>query len=142
MTEVLFYTQAANRLKTVCQISAKALTQNRRVLILTPGAAATDEISRMLWTSPAIGFSPHCRCADRLAAVTPIIVDHQTEPWVHDDVLINLCDDTPACFSRFHRLVEVVGPNESERSSARERYKFYRDRGYDIRTHALGKSGS
>lgn len=142
MTEVLFYTHAANRLRTICQISVKALAQNRRVMILTPEATVTDDISRLLWTTPATGFCPHCRSTDRLAAVTPIIVDHRTEPLVHDDVLINLCDDTPACFSRFHRLVEVVGTDETDRTAARARYKFYRDRGYEIRTHALGKGDS
>lgn len=142
MTEVLFYTHAANRLKTICQICAKALAQSRRVMILTAEESVTENVSRLLWTTPTTGFSPHCSSTDRLAATTPIIVDHRTESLVHDDVLINLCDSAPGCFSRFHRLVEVVGSDDAERAAARDRYKFYRDRGYEIRTHALGKRES
>ena len=141
MTEVVFYTHAPDRLRTICQISAKALAGRRRVMILTPGAAVTDDVSRRLWALPATGFAPHCRSGDRLAAVTPIIVDHLIEPMVHDDVLINLCDETPACFSRFQRMVEVVGLDDADRAAARARFKFYRDRGYEIRTHQLGKAG-
>ncbi|RDJ93817.1 DNA polymerase III subunit chi, partial [Lacticaseibacillus rhamnosus] len=42
-------------------------------------------------------------------------------------------------FSRFQRLVEIVGTDASDRQAARERYRFYRDRGYEIRTHQLGE---
>ncbi len=139
MTEVLFYTHSADRFHTACQVTAKAHSLRKRVMLLTPDAATTDKVSRLLWTTPAIGFFPHCRSGDRLAAVTPIIVDHLSDPLVHDEVLINLCDQTPECFSRFHRLVEIVGIDEAARAAARERYRFYRDRGYQIRTHPLAK---
>ena len=71
-------------------------------------------------------------------AVTPVIVDHATEPVIHEDVLINLRDETPAFFSRFHRLIEIVTGDEGDRKRARERFRFYRDRGYQIVTHDLG----
>jgi DNA polymerase-3 subunit chi len=142
MTEVLFYTNASDKLRTTCQLSSKALERNRRVMILTPENEVTDRLSQLLWTTPSTGFTPHCRAAERLAAVTPVIVDHVAEPVVHEDVLINLCEDTPSFFSRFHRLIEIVTEDEKDRTRARERYRFYRDRGYEIVTHDLGKSRS
>ncbi len=142
MTEVLFYTNAPDKLHAACQLSSKALSRKMRVMILTPEAQVTDRLSRLLWTTPAIGFNPHCRSADRLASITPIIVDHATDPVVHEEVLINLCNDMPSYFSRFQRLVEIVGRDEDDRASARERYRFYRDRGYEITTHDLGKNKS
>jgi DNA polymerase-3 subunit chi len=57
---------------------------------------------------------------------------------VHDEVLVNLREQWPACFSRFLRLVEIVGRDEADRQAARERFRFYRDRGYEIRHHDLG----
>ena len=36
------------------------------------------------------------------------------------------------------RLVEIVGTEEADREAARARFRFYRDRGYEIRTHNLG----
>jgi DNA polymerase-3 subunit chi len=142
MTEVLFYTHVDNKLQTACQLSFKALSKSMRVLILTPGAETTEKVSRMLWTAPSIGFYPHCRAADKLAPVTPIIVDHMSDPIVHDEVLINLRDETPAMFSRFRRLIEIVSTDEADRTAARERFRFYRDRGYEIRTHQLGSESA
>ncbi len=142
MTEVLFYTNASDKLRTSCQLSSKALARNRRVMILTPENDVTDRLSRLLWSTPSTGFTPHCRAAERLAPVTPVIVDHSTEPVIHEDVLINLCDETPAFFSRFHRLIEIVTSEETDLKLARERFRFYRDRGYQITTHDLGKRRS
>ncbi len=138
MTEVLFYTHVENKLQAACQLAAKAFGKRMRVMLLTPGAELTERVSRMLWSTPSIGFYPHCRAGDRLATVTPIIVDHLAEPLLHDQVLINLCDEAPSFFSRFQRLVEIVSTEDADRKSARTRYRFYRDRGYEIRTHRIG----
>ena len=142
MTEVLFYTNVDNKLQTACTLTMKALSRGMRVMLLTPDAAGTDRLSRLIWSVPPIGFVPHCRSTDRLASVTPVIVDHVADTLVHDQVLVNLCDQTPAIFSRFQRLVEIVGTEDADREAARARFRFYRDRGYDIRTHQLGAPAS
>jgi DNA polymerase-3 subunit chi len=142
MTGVFFYTNAEDKLQTACTLMVKALARNMRVLMLTPDAATTERLSRLIWSVPATGFVPHCRSADPLAPVTPVIVDHIAEPPVHDQVLVNLCAQTPPMFSRFDRLVEIVGTDAEDRDAARTRFRFYRDRGYDIRTHQLGAPSS
>jgi DNA polymerase-3 subunit chi len=138
MTEVLFYANADNKLQTACTLTVKALARGMRVMLFTPDSATTERLSKLIWSAPATGFVPHCRSADRLAPVTPVIVDHVAEPLIHDEVLVNLCELTPPFFSRFHRLVEIVGTEEVDREAARARFRFYRDRGYEIRTHNLG----
>ena len=138
MTEVLFYANADNKLETACTLTTKALARGMRVMLFTPDSATTERLSKLIWSAPATGFVPHCRSADRLAPVTPVIVDHVAEPLIHDQVLVNLCELTPPFFSRFQRLVEIVGTEEFDREAARARFRFYRDRGYEIRTHNLG----
>lgn len=138
MTGVFFYTHAEDKLQTACTLMAKALARSMRVLMLTPDAATTERLGKLIWSVPATGFVPHCRSADPLARVTPVIVDHVAEPLVHDQVLVNLCAQTPPMFSRFERLVEIVGTDAEDRDAARARFRFYRDRGYEIRTHQLG----
>ncbi len=138
MTEILFYTHADNKLQTACQLTSKALARGMRVMLWTADAAATEHLDRLLWSVPSTGFVPHCRRDDRLAPVTPVIIDHQAEPLVHDQVLVNLCEALPPFFSRFQRLVEIVGRDNGDREAARTRFRFYRDRGYEIRTHQLG----
>ena len=142
MTEVLFYTHVEDKLQTACALSAKALARGMRVLLFTRDARMTDKLSRILWSTPSTGFVPHCRREHKLAPVTPVIVDHLAEPLIHDQVLINLCDGTPLFFSRFQRLAEIVSTDAGDREAARSRFRFYRDRGYDIVTHQLGGTRS
>ena len=53
--------------------------------------------------------------------------------------LLNLSNDLPPGFSRFEDLVEVVSEDDAVRLPARERVKFYRDRGYEIQFRDLAK---
>jgi DNA polymerase-3 subunit chi len=140
MTQIDFYTHVENKLRTLCTLAAKALAKNVRMMILTPDADTTERVDKLLWSQPAIGFLPHCSSHHQLAPVTPIILDHVAEPVVHEQVLVNLCDACPPLFSRFERLIEIVSLDEADRECARNRFRFYRDRGYEIRTHDLSQS--
>ena len=138
MTQIDFYVQVDSRLHTACSLAAKALSRGVRMMILTPDGGTTEQVDRLLWTNPPIGFLPHCRAQHRLAPVTPIILDHVAEPVVHEQILVNLRDEAPPHFSRFERLMEIVSRDEADLERARTRFRFYRERGYEIRTHDLG----
>ena len=138
MTQIDFYAGAEDKLATACRLCAKALATKVRVLVLTPDAATSEKLSRLLWSQPQTSFVPHCTSADPLAAVTPVIIAHGAEEPVHDELLLNLRADLPQSFSRFQRVIEIVGNDEDDRQSARGRFRHYRDRGYPIKTHDLG----
>ena len=140
MTQIDFYSHADNKLQVACSLCAKALERGLRVMIYTPDADTTDKLDKLMWCYPAIGFIPHCRANDQLAAETPVIIDHLAEPLPHDDVLLNLHPALPPFFSRFQRLIEIVGTDETDSQAGRVRFRFYRDRGYEIRHHDLNQS--
>ena len=137
MTQIDFYTHVDNKLHTVCQLVAIAYERKLKVLVFTPDATTSSKLDNMLWTTPAIGFLPHALAGTQIAAETPIIIDHQANDLVHDEVLVNLRNEWPPFFSRFQRLIEIVSLDENDRLAARERYSFYRDRGYPIKSHNL-----
>jgi|LNFM01.1.fsa_nt_gb DNA polymerase III subunit chi len=137
MTQIDFYTQAADRLHTACRLVAKARSQGLRVTVYCPDRELAGKLDRMLWAVPATGFLPHCTPEDPLAAVTPVLIDGSGDAHLHDELLINLHAQWPASFSRYRRLAEIVSTGDEDRAQARERYRFYRDRGYEIRTHDL-----
>lgn len=137
MTRVDFYAGSSDAGRTVFALAQKAVRAGHRVWILTRDAAHTAELDARLWADPPGGFLPHCTVDDALAPRTPVVVGHDPAAVPHADILINLRDDTPACFSRFARLLEVVGSEPAAVQAARERYKFYRDRGYPLQHHAL-----
>lgn len=137
MTEIDFCFNVEDKLRLVSRYASKTMRQDNRLFILAPDEHRAGEVRRALWTLDQTSFIPHCRSSDALAEETPVIVDTVAVPMVHDDVLLNLCDDYPPFFSRFRRLIEMVGDEESDKAAARERFRFYRDRGYMIRRHDM-----
>jgi DNA polymerase III subunit chi len=137
VTQIDFYTHVDNKLHTVCQLVAKAYERKLKVFVFTPDVSMSNQLDLMLWSTPAIGFLPHALANTQIAAETPIIIDHQADCLAHDEVLVNLRDAWPPFFSRFKRLIEIVSLDENDRATARERYSFYRDRGYPIKSHNL-----
>jgi len=139
MTRIEFFFNVEHKLQKVADFSEKAIAKGRRLMILSDSAETSAHIEKFLWTYSALSFLPSCRADHPLAAETPVIIDHEVvnDPsykLLHDDVLINMQSDQPPFFSRFRRLIEIVGVDEADKAQARLRFKFYRDRGYEIRT--------
>jgi DNA polymerase-3 subunit chi len=139
MTQIDFYTHVGNKLGVACRLAAKAHAQGLRVAVLCPDAATAQSVDRLLWTTSPLAFVPHCQASHPLAPRTPVVIDHEGVAPAHDEVLLNLRTEWPPVFSRFQRLIEIVSQNDSDRAEARARFKFYRDRGYEIRTHDLSR---
>jgi DNA polymerase-3 subunit chi len=139
MTSIDFYTHVGDRLEVATKLVAKAFAQHRSVRVLTPDAATTDALDRALWLKPPIAFLPHCRVGSALAAETPIWVDHVDDHPGPAAVLINLQPAPPSFFSRFERLAEIVGIGDADVAAGRDRYRYYRERGYELRTHSLAE---
>ena len=137
MTRIDFYVDADDRLRVACRLAAKAVAQRLRVLVYAPDGDVAVAIDKLMWTTPAIGFLPHVAAGHRLAAETPVVIARGAEDSPHDEVLVNLAAEWPPAFARFQRLVEIVTADEDDKRAARDRYRFYRDRGYEIRTHSL-----
>lgn len=138
MTRIDFYTKVDDKLRFACRLCAKALSQKMRVNVYTSDTQLADRFDHLLWQTPATGFIPHCRAEDPLAAETPVLIHTSEGALLHDTLLINLDPAWPPFFSRFQRLVEIVSGETHDTTSARERFRFYRDRGYAINTHDMG----
>jgi DNA polymerase-3 subunit chi len=133
MTRVEFFFNVEDKLQKVAELTGRAVDKGRRLHVFTPDQATAEALERKLWMEPALSFLPHCRPDHALAEMTPVIIDSQGEVLPHDDVLINLRAAHPPFFSRFRRLIEIVGQDEADKAEARSRFRFYRDRGYEIK---------
>lgn len=134
MTRIEFFFNVEHKLKKISELSEKVFKKDQRLMVLTPDEEMTLELEFFLWSQPATGFLPNCRADHVLAAETPIVIDSLDTQLTHNDVLINLQSQHPPFFSRFTRLIEIVGMDEADKAAARTRYSFYRDRGYEIKT--------
>ncbi len=139
MTKVDFYTGSPDKLRTACQLGHKAMQAQLKLVFALPDTASCDTLNRLLWQQPASSFIPHCRLDDELAERTPVLLAVAETQFPHHQLLISLHDETPSYFSRFDRVIEIVGADETDSLRGRARFKFYRDRGYELRHIDLSK---
>jgi DNA polymerase-3 subunit chi len=139
VTRVKFLHGTRDRLAAAAEWLRQAWSQRRPVLVYIPRADEADRLDRLLWTQPATGFVPHCGTDSSLADETPILLARDLDQVPFDGCLINLSDQLPPGFARFEELVEIISTDDTDRLPGRERFRFYRERGYAI--DALDISG-
>lgn len=135
MTRVDFHINLSDKQSYACRLVRKAYRSGRKVLVWCDDPARLAEFDRLLWTFSAGDFIPHVSASDPLAADTPVLLAADAADVAHHDVLVNLGASTPPNFSRFDRLIELVSKDDTDRRLARDRFRFYRDRGYPLHTH-------
>jgi DNA polymerase-3 subunit chi len=141
MTRVDFYilkdTGDTARSLFACRLTEKAVQQGYQVYINTESALQLLQLDDLLWTFRAGSFLPHAVDNGEARGETPVLLGHNMEPRNSHDVLVNLSNDVPPFFSRFNRVAELVAGNDAQRAEARNRYRFYKDRGYTLNTYEI-----
>lgn len=146
MTRIDFYiieqgsTEATDTF--ICRLIEKAWSQNNAVYLHTNDEEHTTKFDELMWTFKETSFVPH------LCHTSPdtdehdeksVLIGHQSDINItkHHDVLINLHHEAPSFFSQFERVAEIITTEETSKIKGRERYQFYRDRGYALETHKI-----
>jgi len=141
MTKVDFYLLDGgtdSRERFACRLTEKAWRLGHRVYLLAPDKPVAHELDELLWTFSQGSFVPHAVCAnDGDVDVHPVLIGHAEPPAALHDVLISLAPEVPSWFSRFARVAELVGTTEEDKARGRERFRFYRERGYPLEAHNL-----
>ena len=139
MTRVDFHFNVSDKLDYGCRLVRKICQAGHRAVVYCDDAEHLARFDQALWTFAPLAFIPHTMAHDRLAARTPVVLTDRACDLPHHDILVNLGSDTPEFFSRFDRLLEIVSVDERDRALGRDRYRFYRDRGYPLSTHEAGQ---
>ena len=134
MTQIFFYHGAADRIAAAAGLIAKACAQKKPLLVYAPDPQVAGALDRALWIGNPTGFVPHVRADSPLAVETPVLIADKLDELPQDERLMNLSGEVPPGFSRFTSIIEVVSEEPEVRQPARERFKFYKDRGYEIQT--------
>jgi DNA polymerase-3 subunit chi len=141
MTRIDFYIlpieDDASRWHFTCRLAEKAWRQGNLILLHTANSAMSQHLDALLWSFRADSFLPH----DALptAHQSPVHIGHGDYGGNHHDLLINLGDTIPGFFSRFDRVAEIVTQQPSQITANRERFRFYRERGYEIKINDMKK---
>ncbi|OGT21649.1 MAG: hypothetical protein A2V90_06125 [Gammaproteobacteria bacterium RBG_16_57_12] len=145
MTQVDFYIlpdeSPGGRELFACRLAEKIQGLKHRLYIHTASEQQAEALDQLLWTFSAGSFLPHARHPHQDAIESPILIGHGQEPPNGYDVLVNLAPEVPLFFSRFERVAELVDNNVQVRQQGRERFRFYKDRGYNVASHPVKTKG-
>lgn len=118
-----------------CRLCEKVFRNGLQIFLHTDNHEETVLMDELLWTFRAGSFIPH---DTREAEHTPVLVSHRDDFNDHREVLVNLCRQIPIFADQFERVLEVVNSRQDQaRDQARQRYREYKKRGYQIQTHQL-----
>ncbi len=141
MTQVDFYIlgkqSTGDRFSMACRLAGKAWQKGHRIYLHTNSDAESRHMDRLLWTFRQDSFLPHSMIRDADTELNPILIGHTGDVGDEHDVLLNLATEVPQFFSQFHRVAEFIDHDADIKQSGRNRYSFYRDRGYQLTTHEI-----
>jgi DNA polymerase III subunit chi len=138
MTQIDFHSNVPDKIAYACRLVRKARAADCRIVLLTKNRSHLVTLDEALWTFSELDFLPHVTAGNPIAAQTPIVLaDNDTVELPHYQILINLSDNTPNHFARFERMLEIISADDADKSAGRERYRFYKQRGYSL-THFVG----
>ncbi|MDZ5605131.1 DNA polymerase III subunit chi [Pseudomonas sp. RP23018S] len=123
------------RLDFACKLCEKAWRLGHRVYLHCQDDAQRSELNLCLWQFKGEAFVPH-----DLTETDPagqVVLGIGASAYDHADLLINLAADVPAFVGQFQRVAEIVVEAPAIRQAARERFRFYRERGYALTDHRL-----
>lgn len=141
MTRIDFYLLSANaeeKERLACRLAEKAFRLGHQVYVLAANRETAQRLDDLLWTFNPGSFVPHTlHAGEQNCEECPVLIGDGPPPPAAHDVLISFRHPVPEFFSRFTRLIELVGDDEEDKAQSRERFRFYRDRGYTLQTHQV-----
>jgi DNA polymerase-3 subunit chi len=135
-----FHFNVEHRLQYACRVVRRARSADRRVLLYSRDADRLSRLDTALWTFSALDFVPHVAVDSPLADRTPVLLASSLAGAAPDcAVLVNLDDEVPPALpslqGRFERLIEIVSRDDDDRRLARERFRLYREAGFEPQAH-------
>jgi DNA polymerase III subunit chi len=139
MTRVDFHLNVADKIAYACRLIRKIRSADQKAVVFCEDAARLQKFDAALWSFSPLDFIPHLPESDPLAGRTPVLLTSRAADLPHHQVLVNLGTSLPPHFTRFERLVELVGTDPDDVAQARQRWRFYKDRGYPLAKHEVGQ---
>lgn len=140
MTRVDFYILApgnGSRDKFACALAGKAMGRGLDVYIHTDNRETAAVLDDLLWTFRDISFIPHELADERDLKTTPVCIGWNGRIPDSREILINLGAQIPEFAGSFSRVMEIVVTDEDSRRESRDRYRRYREMGFEIHSHEL-----
>ena len=145
MGKVDFYILSADGadepLRVACRLADKAWRQGNRVRVQVTNADALRRLDNLMWTFKQESFLPHELDDENPDGQdldpVPVVLGTNTGFAPLPDVLINLTETLPDKADEISRIAEIVCSDSDSKRAGRERYKRYRERGFELDSHEV-----
>ena len=127
MTHIEFIFNVVDRTELTIGLTEQLIRLNRSALIYFEDQKAIDHFSLALLEKEF--FMPHL--IEENVSLNKLSLT-QSKADLMDDTLINFASKEIKGFSRYLKMYELVGHDDEDKNSARERYRFYKDCGYQL----------
>ena len=127
MTHIEFIFNVVDKTRFAIGLTEHLIRRNRSALIYFEDQKAIDDFSLSLLEKEL--FMPHL--IEENALLNKLSLT-QSKPDLMDDTLINFTSKEIQGFSRYLIMYELVSNDDEDKKSARERYRFYKDCGYQV----------
>lgn len=126
-------------MKFACKLAEKACKLGRRVHFHMANQAQAESLDKLLWQFPVDSFLPHqvlqpSSSQGRLPDIT-ISATRQLPPTC--DILVNLSNSISDHHQAFSDIREIVSDDDQIRALARERFRYYKGKGFSVETMPL-----
>ncbi len=123
---------------------ARRACDNGGLFVQTRNELESQALDEHLWTARPSEFIPHVVAGAVVNTDSTVgkndsdvIIGSNVEPDGSHRTLINISLTVPWFFSRFETFIELVRSGENDREMGRERYLYYKRRGYPLRYRQL-----
>ena len=142
MPQIDFYitkeTSPQSALRTACRITEKAFHAGMKVHLQTIDGSNAEKLDSLLWTFRDRSFIPH-QIFENSQAECPVTISTDSGPQ-DAEILVNMSDQLPENIERFQRIAEIIDNKAESIHAGRERYRFYREHGYNPTHHEVSSS--
>lgn len=117
----------------------KLYNDKERICVLTDNDEEADRFDTLLWTYKDDSFIPHDIYSDKENSSSPIQIctpNNQLRE-VAEKTLVNLSTITPKNLTGYKKVIEIVFADPTVQQLARDRFKQYRDQGYELNTYKI-----
>ena len=133
MAKVSFYTHIANYDQFACKLVKTVFLKKESLLVLTENQQQAYTFDQKLWQFEDESFIPHqvmTEASDELAERI-VIAYEEIQGQINSKNILNLSKQV-VTYSHFERVLELVEQTEEAMDAARERYKMYKNAGFEI----------
>lgn len=120
-----------------CRLLEKAYQHGHRIFVYCESKENAEHLDELLWTYKEESFIPHNLQGEGPEPPPPVQIGYGAEPRGFNDILLNMATTIPPFFTRFRRVMEIVGADDTAKELSRNHYREYRSKQCELHTHNM-----